>query len=133
MWNVEERKIMIITRTHVLYWQSRQVPSWAKGVLTADAISIDRAVNDHVPLILSDSLPRLDRNKQMAQYNAIGLLKLVRKNQAYDRKCGRPDTLLNYMHTYETQDGRYPIYKRWVRKYAIQMIASHFTRLDFIT
>lgn len=124
---------MIITKTHVKYWQSRQLPSWAKPVMEAKLpyanppISVHEAVNAHVP-----GVKKVDR-KELATGNALALLKLVRKNQAHERKYGRPDTLLNYMHSYTTKDGRYPIYKRWVRKYAIKMIESHFTRLDFIT
>ena len=119
MWNVEECEIMIITKTHVKFWQSRQVPSWAKGVLTIIPVTLDSAINEHVL-----TLVKPNRNKEMNQHNSIGLLKLVRKNQAYDRKYGRPDTLLAYIHNYNQQDGRLPIYRRWERKYAKKMLAS---------
>ena len=121
---------MIITKTHVRYWQSRQLPSWAKPIVDMDTkrlyanepISVHAAINAHVP-----ELEKPNQKKLMAQNNAIALLKLVRKNQGYERLHGRPDTLLHYMGSYDTYDGRYPIYKRWVRKYGIKMMESHFT------
>ena len=125
---------MIITKTHVKYWQSRQLPSWAKPVMSKklpysnDPTSVDAAVNAHVP-----EVETVNRRKMMAQNNALALLKLVRKNQSYERQHGRLDSLLGYMSSYTTKDDRYPIYKRWVRKYGIQMVKGYFTRYAFLT
>jgi hypothetical protein len=125
---------MIITKTHVEYWQSRQLPSWAKPIMASKRLfyneptSVHEAVNAHVPVV-----EKPNTRKLMAQNNALALLKLVRKNQAYERKYGKPDSLLNYMSSYTTHDDRYPIYKRWVRKYGIQMVEGYFTRYNFIT
>ena len=126
---------MIITKTHVLYWQSRQVPSWVEDYFKtvphyvgglgptkwneSVSISIHAAINDHVPCVVKPN-----REKERNQHNAINLLKMVRKNQTSYRICGRPDTLLAYLHNYDQQDGRLPIYRRWERKYAKKMLAS---------
>ena len=106
---------MILNKIDLDYWQQRQMPGWAKDLQqSSKGVSIDQIVNKNA----TPNYRRHTSKVDMDPHNALHLLMMVRKNQAYERnRTGESGNLIDYMLHYTQQDGRKKLYTRWARRF----------------
>jgi hypothetical protein len=106
------------------YWQERQKPSWYNEPLKYQ-VSIDAVVNYNNNSHKPD--PKT-RQRRCDLHNALGLLGMVRKNNADPYQVGPVESLRSYMLSYRQEDGRRRYYKRWASKLTQQGVPFQFEK-----
>jgi hypothetical protein len=106
------------------YWQERQKPSWYEESLKYQ-VSIDAVINyNNNPSKLASKT----RQRRCYLHNALGLLRMVRKNNAYLYQVEPVESLRSYMLSYRQEDGRKRYYKRWASKLTQQGVPFQFEK-----